>query len=338
MKHIALLAAAVCISIGTVRADDIVFNNGDKLSGTIVSMDQGTMTISSAVAGEVKVNMKDVKTFSTAGPVDIKLNDGTIIHQKVVGADQGKFALAAGGALQPQTLSMASISQINPVKEKWTGAVKMGAMVTRGNTFTDTINFSLDAVRRGEDDRITLGAGYIYGREKNTDTGISSTIAENWFATGQYDYFFAPKWYSYGNLRVEKDRIANLDLRFAPGGGVGYQWLESAQANFNTEAGLAWVYERYTDPDDTRQYVAARLAYHYDRKLNDRVSFFHNMEFIPSVENFKQFLVNADLGLRAMMSKDWFAEFKVEWKHNSQPPASKDRDDLRYVASVGWSF
>jgi putative salt-induced outer membrane protein YdiY len=86
------------------------------------------------------------------------------------------------------------------------------------------------------------------------------------------------------------------------------------------------------------EYVSARLAYHYDRKLLDNVAFIHNFEYLPDLEDVSQFVINADAGLRVDISKSMFSEFKAQWTHNSMPPAGTLQNDFRYLASVGWHF
>ena len=102
------------------------------------------MTITSAVAGKITVDMKDVRTFASDGPLAIKLKDGTLIHQQVATAQDGQIALAPGGALQPQNVALATIKTVN-FKEDWTGSLTVGGQLARGNTNTDTLN---DAVSR----------------------------------------------------------------------------------------------------------------------------------------------------------------------------------------------
>lgn len=338
-RRIGVVVCAVIIGMASLAAaDEVVFKNGDRLSGKIVKLDGGKLTISTAMAGEVNVNMTDVKTFATDGPIDVHLKDGTVVRQKIVAGEDGRFAIEKGGALQAQSFPIADVASINPPAVKWTGSLSAGVLVTRGNSYSDNFNINFDAVRRAADDRITVGGGYAYGREKDTNTGDKNVNRENWFALGKYDYFFTPKFYGYGNARVEKDRIADLDLRFTPGVGVGYQWVESAKTNFSTEGGVSWVYEQFTSPDETRQHVAARLAYHLDHKLNDRVQFFHDLEFLPSVENLSEYLVNAQAGLRASLTEAMFTEFKIVYKYNSDPSTTADKTDLQYIANVGWRF
>ncbi len=332
---ILLLCAAVTTDVAL--ADQVIFKNGDKLTGTIGSLDSGKLTIVTKVAGEVKVNLADVQTFSSDGPVEIHLKDGTVIHQKIANGDPGSVAVVAGGALQPQQVSLAQVDTINPPPVKWTGSFSSGGLITRGNSNTEALNLSLDAVRRGVDDRITVGAGYLYGRQQDTSTGNKSTTTDSWFVEAKYDYFFTKKFYAYADARFARDRIADLNIRFTPGVGVGYQWVESEKINFNTEGGLSWFYEDFSN-DGTNDHVALRLAYHFDYKFNDAVKVFNNFEIYPSLENLSQFFLTTEAGVRASFTKTMFGEFKFQFNHDSEPAPDARENDLRYILGVGWTF
>lgn len=337
MKRTTISAALLCALATSVYADEVIFNNGDRLTGTIVTADGGKITIKTAVAGEVKADMKDVKTFTSDTPVELKLSDGNVIKDKVVPATQpGEIQTAGTGTIQSQPVVLKDVQKINPPPVAWTGSITAGALLTRGNTDTDSINFGANAVRRSETDRITLGAGYFFGRQK-TDGSPKTTNVDNWFAQGQYDYFFAPKWYAYGNTRVEHDRIADLNLRVTPGVGLGYQWVEKPDLSFSTEGGLSYVYEDY-EGDGTDEHVAARFAYHLNKKINDKVSLFHNFEILPSLEDISDFNFTTDLGLHIILTKRMFSELKAEWRYDSTPAPGKSEDDLRYIMSLGWTF
>ena len=120
------------------------------------------------------------------------------------------------------------------------------------------------------------------------------------------------KTYGFGSLRVERDRIADLDLRVLPSAGVGYQFVESADFNLNAEAGLAYRYEKYDD-DGTDEAISAKLGYHVDKALNPDVKVFHNLVYYPSLERLDDYYILGDVGLRADLTDKLFAEFKFEW-------------------------
>jgi putative salt-induced outer membrane protein YdiY len=337
MKSRMLAAALAALLAAPALGDEVIFRNGDRLTGRINSVIDGRLQMSTAVAGDVTIDMATVSSFRTDEPVELHLRDGSVLRQQVnIAPDAGMIATAGTDTVAAQTVPVASVQKVNPPPVQWTGSVVAGGLFTRGNTDTDNVSISINAVRRAEVDRITLGAGYLFGRQEGAD-GDRQTTIDNWFLFGKYDYFVSPRLYLYASERLERDRIADLDLRSTTSAGLGYQWIETPRVNFNTEIGLAWIYEDYrtAGSDD---HFALRLAYHYDRRLNDRVQFFHNLEYLPSLEDIDDFNLNADVGIRADLTATFFAEFKFEWRHDATPAPTADKNDLRYIVGVGWRF
>jgi len=244
-------------------------------------------------------------------------------------------AIAPGGALQPQNIPLAQVKYVN-FKEGWTGNVVAGGSLVRGNTNTDTFNASGRLVRRGERDRITLDAGFLYGRQQTPGDGKHET-ANDWWIGGQYDYFFTPKFYGYANARVERDVIAGISLRLTPGGGLGYQWFDRPDFHLKTEAGVSWLYRDYSH-DGSDETVAARLAYHVDKKLNKQVSVFHDFEYFPGLESLSNYYFDTDAGVRADITDHMFSEFKVLYKYDARPAPGKGSSDQQFILGVGWNF
>jgi putative salt-induced outer membrane protein YdiY len=328
----------ICISALLVSADQVEFKSGDRLTGTVKSVAGGKMVFDSAVAGPLTLKMDSIKTFSTDNPIEIVQTNGVVVVQKVIAGKEGSVKVQPEAKQEPTTLIFADIETINPEKTKWVGSVVAGAVLTRGNTESSTASVGAEATRRSEDTRIYLGAGYYFANQRDNDTGESSTIADNLFVKGKLDYFFTKKFFGYANIKYEKDRIASLDMRVTPGAGLGYQWIEGAGLNFFTEAGLTYVHEDYTDPDEKRDYMAARAAYHLDFAFNSYVKGFHNFETIPNVEEYETFLVNTDVGIRADLTARLFLEGKVQLAYNSEPADDREKKDLRYTLGVGWAF
>jgi putative salt-induced outer membrane protein YdiY len=336
--HRLLTIVLVCVIVTTFSlADEIQFTNGDRLTGKIKSAAGGKMIISTDVAGDVTVDMAKIKTFSTTDPIELNVGEKNVIKAPVTAAENGAIKTAPAGGLAAQPIAIKDIKAINPPPVKWTGAISANGLLTRGNSNTDNIGLSIDASRRAEKDRLSFLAGYLYGRQKNPDTGEKSTTTDNWFLFGKYDYFLTKRLYAFFSTRIERDRIAELDLRLTPAGGLGYQWIEKPDMNFLTEAGLAWVYENFSNADSD-DHFALRLAYHFDKKLNDKVTFTHNLEYLPSIEDLSDFNLNADAGVRVTLTKNMFTELKVEWKFDNEPAPGAAENDLRWLLGVGWAF
>lgn len=338
----ALAVAVFALTLAAVSArpavaDEILFLNGDRMTGKIVSAEGGKLTIKTETAGDVTVDLSKVKTFSTDEPIVVKSGD-TTVSSKVTGGADGTVQIVPVAGGPAQVLALKDIGQINPPPVKWTGSIVGNALVTRGNSHTENVGLTLGAVRRSERDRITLGAGYYYGREKDKDTDEENTTIDNWFVLGKYDYFLTKKFYLYASARAEQDEIADLDLRVTVGGGAGYQWYETPTFNLSTELGAAWVYENYEDQDSS-SHAALRVAYHVDWKPHKALTLFHNLEWLPAfADPIDDFNLNADVGLRASIIGSLFAELKIEFRYDSTPARGAEKEDVRYLVGVGWSF
>ena len=188
-----ILAAAVVSSALAVPsfADEVVFKNGDHITGKIESMEGGKMVITSKVAGKITVDIKDIKTFSSDGPVAIQLNDGTTVNQKVDAAADGQVALAPGGNLAPQNLPLANVKYVN-FSEDWTGSITASGEYVRGNTESERLDLAIHMARRTEKDRITVDAGYLYGRDRFTTSTIPAAPTPSALPTKHYESVWKP--------------------------------------------------------------------------------------------------------------------------------------------------
>ncbi|HMO25708.1 MAG TPA: DUF481 domain-containing protein [Tepidisphaeraceae bacterium] len=333
MKRTCLIAAccaALCSS--PALADTVTLKNGDTLNGTVGEIAGGKMKFTSPVLGTLTIDMANVESFTTDAPARIQPKGEPAVSDTITGT-RSTITTAEG-----REFTLADIRSINPPAQEWSGAVVANLALSRGNTDTLEAGVSIAAaLRRNDDidnDRFTLGANYRFGNTGRGDDKV--TTKDNWDAFGKYDRFWDEKWYGFVTMKVERDRIANLEYRLSPGVGIGYQWMEGPVWNFTTEAGVSYVYESYED--DNNDYVALRLAYRYDRKLTDDVLLFHNLEWLPAFEDPADYILTTDLGVRVKMTKDFFVEGKVEWKRDSEPAEGALKNDLRYLLGVGWQF
>jgi putative salt-induced outer membrane protein YdiY len=352
MRKFLTIAAVTMLGAGALaRADDVILNKGDHLTGTITQVQGGKMTLHSEVLGDVFIPMKDVRTFSTDEPVDLHLTDGTVVNRPVAQSDPGDITFT-GGLADGQKVAVANIDTVN--YQPFSGQATLGGSLVRGNTFTDTLSAGIKLGYKLNQEELTFTGEYDYGDQKNRTTttfpatattpaktittSAKTTTTDRWDLYGKYQHFFSKKFYGYADAEVTKDRIASLDLRFTPSAGVGYQWFDTAPLMFGTEGGIAWLYENYTNGTPNREEVSLKLAYHLTYDFNDHVSMFNDLTYYPSIENGKNYLLSSDIGLHAKLTKKLFAELKIEWDYDSNPANNALKNDERYIASLGYTL
>jgi len=313
------------------RGDEVQFTNGDKLSGKIVKLDAGKLTVDSAVAGKVEVKWADIATLASDEPVTLVLDDGQVVNDKLVAAEPGN--VTAGG----ETIQLASTAKVNPEPVQWHGNALIAARFDRGNTVGDNFDGSADAVRRSELDRITLGAGYSAAEAQDADQTGKHATRSRAFGMTQYDYFFQPQLYGYGNVRAEKDRFADLNLRLTTGLGVGYQWFDTETLKFNTEGGISYISEHLHDSPDNN-YAAVRFAWNLDWIFYSGVTFFQYTRWYPSLQALDDQLIETQTGLRYKLWGNFFGESKILWTWDTTPAEGKKQKDLTYIIGIGYGF
>jgi len=325
----------------SVYADEIIFKNGDRLTGKIDHVLEGKLVFKSDVIGEVSIDISKIQTFSTDDPVSVHLKDDNVLLQKIVSSDPGKFAIEGAGTVKAQEFELTTISSINPppkAEPKWTGNISAGFTSTHGNTKTDNISASANLSKRTEKDRTKLSADYAKARQKDPDTGEKNTTEDWWRSKAKYDYFFTKKVYGYLDGRYEKDAIAELDRRVIVGSGGGYQWIESEDMNFSTEAGFASLYEKFGDQTDSNSEISVQAGYNFDKRLMKNVKFIHELTYYPSIEQFSDYLLTSTVEVRANFTETMFTNFKVIFDYDATPAIGKSATDVKYLWGIGYNF
>ena len=339
--RISILLVCLVVFATAVNADEIIFKNGDRLTGKIDHVLEGKLVFVSDVVGEVTVEISKIKTFSTDTPIVIHLKDGNVLNQKVVRSDPDKFAIEGTETVKAQEFDLAAISSINPPpkpKPKWTGDISAGFTSTHGNTRTDNLSASANLSKRTEKDRTQLTADYARGEQEDPDTGKKKTTEDWWRTRAKYDYFFTKKLYGYLDGRYETDKIAQLDRRVIVGSGGGYQWIESEDMNFSTEAGLASLYEKFENQTDSNTELSAQLGYHFDKKLIKGLKFIHDLTYYPSTEQFSDYFLTSTGEIRAHFTENMFLNFKAILDYDATPAMGAHKTDTKYIFGLGYSF
>ncbi len=329
----AATAAVVCASLA--HADTVVLSNGDTLNGKVGLVTSSELKFNSPAFGDVTIPLKNIKSYKIDEPTRVQPRG----EQAVSGPVSGDATSVTVGE---RKYDAKDIKAINPPKQEWTGAIVANFALARGNTNRFVIGSEANAALRRDDavfnDRISFGGGYNYGESGGGPGGEDKvTDTDNWNVFGKYDSYWDEKWYGYANAKLEHDRIAALYYRIAPGVGVGYQWFETEKMKFRTEAGLTYIHEEF-DPSGTNDSLAVRFAYAYDNKLTDDLSLFHTLEYLPAIDDPADYILNTDLGLRANLTADFFAQFKILYKRDSTPAEGSLENDLLYTIGVGWNF
>ena len=334
------IALATTLSLLAVPAlaDEIIFLNGDRLTGKVISATGGKLVFKTEAAGEITIDMSKVKTFSTDEPHVVKVGEKTQVTTKVGAGPDGQVQAQITPDAAAQPVPIKDITAIDPPAPAWHGSIALNGLLTTGNSETEQIGFTAALTKRWETERLTFGATYNYGRQEDPDTNEKTTTVDYGEVLAKFDHFFTKKFYGYVLAKAQHDGVAELEVRLLPGVGVGYQWFEGPTFNFSTEAGLTYVYEKYEHQDAT-DFLGPRLAYAVDWTPVAPLKLYHTLEYIPSFEDFGgDYLLNLVAGAKVKIVKGFFGDFRIEWLYDSTPAPGREKADTRLILGVGWEF
>jgi putative salt-induced outer membrane protein YdiY len=333
----------VCVVIAVVSMSapggQVYLKNGDRLTGTITTMADGKLTIETAMAGTIEIPIENVQTIRSDEPLELHLNDGTVIQQSVEKDSDGSIKITGSDVIGSQTVALADIEAINPPQPEapqWKGDLSAGLTYTSGNTSNESYAFSGNLSKRTEKDRTILKGDAVKKKEKIN--GEKETTEDWWRVKGKYDYFLNEKAYVFGEGSYETDEIADLDRRIIVGAGLGYQWIEKETQNFATELGIADVYEKYDTSSGGDSKFSLRAGYHYDQQFNETFSFIHDLTYYPSTEQFSDYFLTSSAELRAKINSHLYSHFRVLFDYDATPAEGKGSTDTKYIFGIGVNF
>ena len=84
----------------TVSADEVIFENGERLIGTFERVEGDKLIFKSEIAGEISVDISKIKDIYSEKPLEIVLDDGTLLTGKTIKREEDTFTVQedTGGA------------------------------------------------------------------------------------------------------------------------------------------------------------------------------------------------------------------------------------------------
>jgi len=72
-------------------ADEVVFENGERLIGTFQKVEGKKLIFKSEIAGELSVDISKIKEMYSENLLEILLEDGTLLRGKTIKREEGTF-------------------------------------------------------------------------------------------------------------------------------------------------------------------------------------------------------------------------------------------------------
>lgn len=226
-----------------------------------------------------------------------------------------------------------------PAVPKWTTSVNLGLNTTRGNSKTTAMNGSVVSERKGDKHEVSLGVEGNYGQSEETQTNNTKemkTTVQNAKGYAKYRYLFTERDYGYMNSELSQDKIADITYRLIVGPGLGRYFIKSDKNTLGVEAGLSWIKDKVNDVEGDR--FALRAAEKYEWKISETAKIWQNVEYLPALDDFNNYLVNGEFGVEAAMNAKLSLRIVAQDHYNNKPAADKETNDFIVTAGLGYKL
>jgi hypothetical protein len=103
------------------------------------------------------------------------------------------------------------------------------------------------------------------------------------------------------------------------------------------EAGGAEVLEQLGGIDNS--YATLRLAEKFEHKFSGHgARVWQNFEILPQVDNFNNYIINAEIGIEAIIARNLSLQSYIDDSYDNQPAFGRLKNDVKLVTGISYKF
>ena len=243
-------------------------------------------------------------------------------------ADAGGMAAAA-----------ASVTNPPPKIRHWENVASADLTLTRGNSRSFMATTTVNSKGKYDQNEYLLNGSAGYGDTTTTDSNgkqVTTKTQDYLKGSGQMNHLFSDRWY--GGLRLEglHDDIADIQYRFTVSPLLGYYLLKHTNTSLCAEVGPSYIYERLDD--HTESYAGGRVGERYEYNFRTGARIWQTLEWITQVDKPDNWILTAELGIAAPVTKALDVRLVAQDWYNNQPAQGRLKNDLKLLAGVGYRF
>jgi putative salt-induced outer membrane protein YdiY len=342
----------LCLAIGPgLWADQITFTNGDRVSGTVVTVDATTVVLKTEAMGEVKIDRKAVASITSEQPLTVMLKSGgTVVGQVTAEQDRlrvekSDHAVVSAGAGDWEAMRNAAAQQAwereqtrllhPPLTDFWSGDISLNLATASGNARTTTFGIGGTVQRITGFDKIALTYTQIYSKQSTTPP-FGATA--NRISSGlRYDRDFTKKFFAFGITAFDYDRFQDLDLRSVLGGGLGYHAYKSPRGYWDLGAGGTWNREAFSTglTRNSGEVVTSEESSH---QINTILQVQQRLAVFPNLTRRGEYRLNFDAAANMKLTKLLNWNVTLSDRRLSNPLPGRKANDVILTMGISLRF
>jgi hypothetical protein len=329
-------------------ADQVTLNNGDRVTGKVVKLESGKLTVETEYAGAIQIDWDKVRQMQAEERVLAESSAlGLVGVREIEREGEGEELRLINDAGEPLEMAAAELKTLRNQQEQqayemaldpgllhaWQGELTVGFALARGNSETTNLSTGLNGARQTLHDKLSYYGTSVYATDR-----ITSTVTANAIRGGlRYDRDFNRSWFGFGSADFEFNELQGLDLRSISGAGFGWHTIRSERTTLDVLGGMAWTREEYS-LDPRRDFLSGKLGEEFSTGLWPGTQLRQSGYYYPDLNDSSQYRFAFDLGLSSRINSWLSWQTAVSERYVSNPPLGSLRNDILVTTGLGVSL
>lgn len=297
--------------------DVIIFKDGEKLIGHLVSSKGSSVMFKSDAAGDVTVDWDKIQELRTATkvaaiPAGVELRgkkDINKVPQGTIAATDQQVQVNTGPT--PQSMPVKNVAQL--VEEAnfqraftergffagWAGSASAGIAYTnstqKSENFSGAINLSrpvpgVDWLDPRSNTLLTFNGAY----GKISEAGVPSVKTALYHAGFEQDWYVKPRLFLFGQALFDHNFSQGLDLQQDYGGGVGFVVFKKANSELDFKASMDYIRQQFAISSQNKNLIGSVFGETYAYKFPHGILFAEKGGYTPAWNDTKAYTAFAN--------------------------------------------
>jgi putative salt-induced outer membrane protein YdiY len=214
----------------------------------------------------------------------------------------------------------------------WDKSLQGGFNYAEGNSNVTSINANSKVGRDFEGEAWRFELDYNYGSASDGPDTPKEVTKNNFRAYQDYKHTLDSVFFLGDNLSFTWDQIANIKYRVILSPAVGAYLIKQDDQKLSMEFGPSYVWEKLGDAEE--DYAAARVADRWTWDISETASIFQGAEYVVSLEDSGNYLVNAEAGVESALTSMLDLIFTVRDYYINQPAEGRKPNDVQTIVGV----
>ncbi len=332
--RVGILVLATVLISPNLFAAQIVLENGDKLTGEIVTETDEKIFLKTDAMGVVTVKKEFIVKES---PVIPNLRNVYVIPAKAGIQGNRVDPRQKHSGMTKGKVEKEEIVKERPKTEKkklWQNKVSLGYVESSGNTESSQGNTSFLATRKSDRSEVQLKQSAYYASDKGRMNG------RKFNGMMRYAFSFGRqlKWYSFTKLEGSQDRFAKIDYRLTPSFGLGYWFSNEVDWKSMAELAAGFEHTNYRSPTETDNEMVLIPRGFLEKQLTSSLRFAQDLTLYPMISDFGEYRLKSESSFVNKISDQLSLKLSLEDDYNSQPAGDAKKNDMRFISALEVTF